>query len=167
MKLTMNRDAPRLTLNAETAGDLMTKNPISINQKATLHEALALFTSKGFGAAPVIDNAGRPVGVLSSSDILVHDRENPEHLVPAVETSPMTTADGESIRRGFQIENVNTTRVADMMTPAIFSVTPDTPAAEVISELHRLHVHHMFVVDRGGTLVGVISPLDILRHLGI
>ena len=120
MKLTMNRDAPRLMLNAETAGELMTKNPVSINQRAALKEALALFTTRGFSVAPVIDNAGRPVGVLSSSDILVHDRENPEYLVPAVETSPMTTADGESIRRSFQVENVNTTRVADMMTPAIF-----------------------------------------------
>ena len=166
MKLAMNYDAPRLMLNADTAGELMTRNPISINQNATLHEALALFTTKGFGVAPVIDKAGRPVGVLSCSDIIVHDRENPEHLVPAVETSPMTTADGESIRRGFQVENVNTTRVADMMTPAIFSVTPETPAPDVIAEMLRLHVHHMFVVDRTGTLVGVISPLDILRNMG-
>jgi CBS domain-containing protein len=166
MKVAMNYEAPRLTLNADTAGELMTKNPVSINQNASLHEALALFTNKGFGVAPVIDNAGRPVGVLSSSDILVHDRENPERLVPAVETSPMTTPDGEPIRRGFQVENVNTTRVADMMTPAVFSVTPDTQASKVIAEMLRLHVHHMFVVDRAGTLVGVISPLDILRNMG-
>jgi CBS domain-containing protein len=166
LRVALNHETPRLTLHADTAGELMTRNPISINRKASLHEALALFTSKGFSVAPVIDDAGHPVGVLSSSDILVHDRENPEHLVPAVETCPVTTAEGESIRRGFQVENVNTTLVADIMTPALFSVTPETPAYKVISEMLRLHVHHMFVVDRAGTLVGVISPLDILRKLG-
>ena len=34
------------------------------------------------------------------------------------------------------------TRVAAMMTPAIFSVTPDTTAPKVISEMLKLHVHH-------------------------
>lgn len=167
MNLSMHLEVPRLTLNADTAGELMTRNPVSINHNASLKEALALFTNKGFTVAPVIDDAGRAVGVLSSSDILVHDRENVEYLTPKVENSPMTTPDGEFIRRGFQVENVDTTRVTDLMTPAIFSVKPDTPAPKVISEMLKLHVHHLFVVDYGGTLVGVISPLDILRKMSL
>jgi len=153
-------------LSADTAAELMTRNPVSINQKANLKEALALFTNKGFTVAPVIDDAGRAVGVLSISDIIVHDREKVEYLVPAEETCPMTTPDGEIIRRGFQVENVDTTRVSEIMTPAVFSVRPDTRADKVIEELLRLHVHHLFVVDKTGTLVGVISTLDILRNLG-
>jgi CBS domain-containing protein len=155
----------RLQLNADTAADLMTKNPVSINQNAYLKEALALFTSRGFTVAPVIDDAGRAVGVLSSSDILVHDRETVDYLVPEVESSPMVTGEGEPISRGFQVENVDTTRVGDLMTPAVFSVNPSTPASRVVTEMLRLHVHHLFVVDDAGTLVGVISPLDILRNL--
>jgi len=166
MHVSMNLEAPRLILNADTAAELMTKNPVSISHRATVKEALALFTTKNFGVAPVIDDAGRPVGVLSSSDILVHDRETVEYLVPSTETSPMTTSDGETIRRGFQVENVDKTRVNEIMTPAVFSVTPDTPSSRVISEMLRLHVHHLFVVDRAGILVGVISPLDILRNMG-
>jgi CBS domain-containing protein len=153
------------TLSATTAGDLMTPNPVSINQNANLREALSLFNDKGFTVAPVIDNAGRAVGVLSCSDILIHDREKVEYLAFAVETSPLATPEGEAIRSGFQVENVDTTRVADMMTPAVFSVRPNTPASKVIAEMLRLHVHHLFVSDDSGTLVGVISPLDILRRL--
>ena len=166
MTLTMKSKTPRLLLHADRAADLMSKNPVSLNQNAAVKEALALFTTKGFTAAPVIDDAGHAVGVLSSSDILVHDREKVDYLVPAVETTPMMTADHESIRRGFQVENVDTTRVADLMTPAIFTVTPDTPSSKVVSEMLRLHVHHLFVVDATGTLVGVISSLDVLRHMG-
>jgi CBS domain-containing protein len=158
-------EPPRLTLTAETAAELMTENPVSIHQNATLKEALALFTTKGFGVAPVIDDAGRAVGVLSGSDILVHDREHVEHLVPAVELSSLVTPDGETIGRGFQVENVDGTRVRDVMTPAVFSVVPDTPAATVIENMLKLQVHHLFVVDRGGTLLGVISSLDILRKM--
>jgi CBS domain-containing protein len=67
--------APELVLRARTAADLMTENPVSIDHDATVREALALFNNKGFSTAPVIDDAGRPIGVLSSSDILVHDQD--------------------------------------------------------------------------------------------
>jgi CBS domain-containing protein len=165
MKVCLNLDSPRMTLNADTAAQVMTENPVSISRRATLKEALALFTNKGFGVAPVIDDAGRPVGVLSSSDILVHDREYVEHLVPATEWSALATADGEPLGGGFQVENVDTTRVMDLMTPTVFSVFPETPVATVIEEMLKLRVHHIFVVDRASTLLGVISALDILRNL--
>jgi len=165
MNATKTRKGLNKELGAKTAADLMTPNPVSINQNANLREALALFSDKGFTVAPVIDNAGRAIGVVSCSDILVHDREKVEYMTVAVETSPLTTRDGESVRSGFQVEKVDTTRVADIMTPAVFSVRPDTPVTQVVAEILRLHVHHLFVIDDSGTLVGVISPLDILRHM--
>jgi CBS-domain-containing membrane protein len=125
MKISMQLDTPRLVLTADTAADLMTANPVSIHQDATIKEAVALFTDHGFNIAPVIDAAGRPVGVVSSSDILVHDRETVEYLVPAgaVERGPVATKDGEPLGRGFQVEKTDRTRVADIMTPAVFAVT--------------------------------------------
>src|ERR1022692_715178 len=68
----------RLTLHAETAGDMMASNPVSIRENASVHEAIVLFTKKGFSAAPVIDTAGRPVGVVSLSDVIIHDRTKME-----------------------------------------------------------------------------------------
>lgn len=160
-------ERPHMTLMAETAADLMTANPVSLPQDATLREALALFTGQGFGVAPVIDRAGHPVGVISMSDILVHDRETVDHVLPRerAEVSPMATAEGEALPGGFHVERVDRTRIRDIMTPAIFSVTPKTHVAVVIEEMLRLHVHHLFVVDTDGTLIGVISALDVLRHM--
>jgi CBS domain-containing protein len=157
-----------LRLWADTAAELMMPNPVSIRDNALLKEALVLLTTKGFSAAPVIDAAGRPVGVLSRSDIIVHDREKVEYVPRRSEffhTEEVRTAAGEKLGRGFQVENVDKTRVRDLMTPAVFSVRPDTPAAKVISEMLSLHVHRLFVVDENGVLVGVISALDVLRHL--
>jgi CBS domain-containing protein len=159
---------PRHPLWAETAADLMMPNPISIRENATLREAVALLTDKGFSAAPVIDDAGRPVGVLSRSDILVHDREKVDYVEPEPEfyhKGDLVTRSGESLRGGFQVEKVDRTLVSDLMTPAVFSVAPDTPAPQVIDQMLGLKVHRLFVVDPGGILVGVISVLDILRHL--
>ena len=52
--------APRLCLAAETAADLMMTNPVSLRAAATVQEATAFLNGKGFSAAPVIDEAGRP-----------------------------------------------------------------------------------------------------------
>jgi len=51
------------------------------------------------------------------------------------------------------------------MTPAVFAVSPDTPVHRVVSDMVGLHVHRLFVVDADGILVGVISTMDVLKHL--
>jgi CBS-domain-containing membrane protein len=139
-----NPVAPQITLDAVTAADLMTGNPVSLQATASVPEATALLTDRGISAAPVIDDTGRPVGVVSKADILIHDRE---------------------LYRASRSAEPDTTRVEDIMTPAVFSVTADTPAIKAIKEMVRLNVHQLFVVDEHGTLVGSISALDVLRHL--
>src|SRR5262249_38997375 len=117
MNTVLDREtAPRLVLSAETAADLMTPNPVSLRAYATLKEAIVLLTDKGFSAAPVIDEAGRPVGVLSRSDILVHDRETVRHVPPVPDyyaEDELRTPEGESLRSGFQVEDVDRTLVRD------------------------------------------------------
>jgi len=170
MNATMNtpRVGPKLTLWATTAADLMMPDPVSVREDATVHEALTLLLDRGYSAAPVINEAGHPVGVLSRSDLLVHDRERIEHVPPMPEfyhRSELQLGSGERLPRGFQVEKVERTLVRDLMTPAVFSVAPDAPAGKVIDEMLGLKVHRLFVVDRAGVLVGVISAFDVLRHL--
>ena len=82
------------------------------------------------------------MGVLSLADIVVHDRES-----------------------GFHVERPGLTRVRDMMTPAVFSIAPDAPARRVVEDMVALKIHRLFVVDTDGVLLGVISALDVLKHL--
>jgi CBS domain-containing protein len=101
----------RCELEELTAKDLMTENPVSVRSDATVDEAIRFFTTKGISGAVVIGDSGRPIGVLSSTDILI-----------------------------------NLLQVAEQMV--------------------ALNVHRLFVVDRANIVVGVISALDMLRHLG-
>ena len=74
--------AHKPVLAAETARQLMVANPVSINAHATVREALTLLVDRGISAAPVINSAGHPVGVLSRADILRFDREHVDHAAP-------------------------------------------------------------------------------------
>lgn len=157
-----------MVLEAHTARDLMTASPISIEYKATVAEAIALLTDRGFSAAPVIDDAGRAVGVISRTDLLVHDRERMTHPQPVPEgEDPVARAAlwQDPLPEGFSVEEVDPTLVCDIMTPVVFSVPPDATVDQVIEDMLGLRVHQLFVVDSNQVLVGVISALDVLRHL--
>ena len=131
----------QLVLHAATARDLMTSDPVSLDVSATAGEATNFLTSRGFGAAVVIDIAGHPVGVVTKTDLLVHSRVR----------GACTEADD--------------TPVGEVMTPAVFAVHEDAPVRSVVGQLLALNVHHLFVTDAAGVVVGVISPVDVLRKL--
>ncbi|SRR5579883_1075932 len=158
---------PRLTLKADTAADLMTPNPISIRAEASVGEAVALLTDKGFSAAPVIDTAGRPVGVLSRADILAHDRQALTRGTASdyYQRSQLALAENETSQAEGASRPADTFRAGDIMTPVVLSVRPDTPARRVVEDMVGYQVHRLFVVDDGGILVGVISALDVLKRL--
>ncbi len=136
---------PKMVLDAATAEELMTPNPISINASASVQEAVALLTDRGFSAAPVIDEAGRPVGVLSRTDLLIHQRERGG--IPSPAESPERDFPPRRAPEGFSVEVVDPTRVSDIMTPVVFTVALDTPAHQVVAQMLSLRVHHLFVVD--------------------
>ena len=129
-----------ITLFAETAADLMNRDPISLDDSTKASEAARVLTSSGCGAAAVIDEAGRPIGVVSQTDLLIHAR-------------------GHGLAE-------DATPIRDLMTTAVFSLRTDSPVRSVIEQFLALHVHHLFVMDASGTLVGVISPVDVLKKLG-
>lgn len=157
-----------LSLGTATARDLMVPNPLALRDQATVKEAILFLTRNGFKAAPVIDEAGRPVGVVSQTNIVLHARDtidrppsasdyyNKANLVsPAQEATP-----GESLADGG-----DRTLVRDIMAPTVFAVAPETRAREVVGRMQALMVHRLFVVDERGVLVGVIGALDVPRHV--
>ena len=91
-----------------------------------------------------------------------------QHLAPVpayYDPRELHTHSGEKLRNGYQVESVEPGPGARFMTPAVFSVTPGTPAIQVVEQILALNVHRLFVVDETNILVGVISALDVLRHL--
>jgi CBS domain-containing protein len=138
-------NALRYELADMVARDLMTPNPVFIRGDATDEEAVRFLADKGISGLVVISESGRPLGVLSATDLLIHQRTR-------------NASSGERAKEDM-------TLVRDIMTPAVFSVRLDTPAKKVIEQMTALNVHRLFVVDASETVVGVISALDILQHL--
>jgi CBS domain-containing protein len=161
--------APYLRLHAENAADVMTPNPVSMRDELSVHEAIVFLTDRRISAAPVINEAGRPVGVLTEADILRYTREHVEHLHPIPENdydSELTLSNGEHLdEQSFEVEMPDVTCVRDIMNPVIYSVSRQATVDEVVRQLVRRRIHRLFVVDEDESLVGVITTLDLLRRL--
>ena len=131
-----------LSLAADTAAELMSLAPPAIGHNATFGEALATLIDHNANLIPVVGDRGEPVGVLGLTDLLIHVRAS---VPDAARVAPATAA--------------------DLMTPTLFAVDAHTPAAGVVADMVRSRVHHLFVTDGAGKIVGVIGACDVLRHL--
>jgi CBS domain-containing protein len=166
MSLIHSSQSSELVLRADTAEDLMTRNPVSIRDDASLESAAAFLIEKEISAAPVIDDAGRAVGVLSHTDIVRHDSEvgakRPEEAGFYREFDYRCPPALREFTYGKKAKPVP---VRDVMCPVVIHVSIDDSAVSVIARLLALKIHRLFVVDNAETLVGVISTFDILRCL--
>lgn len=161
----LTKKNPQLVLAAETAADLMTSNPISIRADASIRETVAALLDRGFSALPVIDETGRPVGVVSQRDIMTYNRETVARPMTEAQRHELNDLKGNDFKDGFQVEDVDRMAVGAIMSAFVFSVNETTPAAKVVEEMLAMKVHRLFVTDETGVLVGVISAIDVLRHL--
>ncbi|WP_020658870.1 CBS domain-containing protein [Amycolatopsis benzoatilytica] len=107
----------------------------------------ALLEERGVGGAPVVDEHGRVLGVVSRGDLLERDVEH--HGI------------GPQARRGRR--KAEGLFAADLMSaPAItVSVDDDLRHAAQLMETHR--VHRLPVLGEDGTLAGVVSRADLVR----
>lgn len=157
-----------LTLNAATAADLMTPNPLSIRQDVTVMEAAAILSDRKISAAPVIDEAGRAVGVLSRADIVAHHRQGTQsapEIFDYYERMGLAVCAVEQLPADSGTESNNRSLVRDIMTPRVLAVSVSDSAYRVITQMVSENVHRLFVLDGSDVLVGVISALDVLRKL--
>jgi CBS-domain-containing membrane protein len=130
--------------SAATVANAMNTKPYCVHEDVELREVVALLVEHGISGAPVVDDAGRPIGMVSKTDLLIEDYEQTEE------------ADGEPLKG----------RLArDIMTKGAISISERAPLGDAVQLMTEQEVHRLPVVDVGGVVVGVLSTLDILRAL--
>jgi predicted transcriptional regulator len=144
----MTTVADRKSLNrfdrwAMRVANLMTRDPRSMRGDATIREAVSFLAQNETSAAPVINEAGRPIGVLSLSDLVSAIREH------RIEEQTF-----------FDLE------VSRLMTPFVYGVNAETPIHAVVSDLLDYKIRQIYVTDDDGVLVGVVSRSDLLKDFG-
>lgn len=77
--------------------DLMTRDPVTVPDSMTIAELCDLFQEKNINGAPVVDGAGRLVGVVAQDDIIYGAMGNPDTIAngrPAADAPGVGAAAG-------------------------------------------------------------------------
>lgn len=129
--------------------DVMNRAVIAISHNATLCEAAQTLVSAGASGAPVVDEAGRCIGMLSSRDFL---RQHAANCTLAA--SPGSASADDQARRA-----------ADYMASAVQSIDGRVPLLQAARIMCLEHIHRLVVLDERSAPVGVLTTLDIVAAL--
>lgn len=143
--------------------DVMSKQVLTILKGTSVKEVARILTKKGVGGAPVVDEKGNLIGIVSESDLIMQD-------VKVHFPTYISFLDGfiylESLKR-FE-ENLRKAvgaKVEDVMTEKVVTVDADETIEEAATLLADRRLSRAPVLSQG-KMVGIISKADIVKAIG-
>jgi CBS domain-containing protein len=144
-----------------TVGEIMTRDVKTVGVDATLQEVAVLLHTYSISGAPVVDEGGRVVGVISESDLLNQGKK--DVALPRTAVFGLFLPADDTLRHAYhEGADLPASRV---MSRHVESATEDTPLTEAASRMLRRGVNRLPVLKADDTLAGIVSREDILRAL--
>jgi CBS domain-containing protein len=142
---------------------VMTADVLTFAPDDTVEAAMMSMVERGIDGAPVVDDVGKVVGMLSTGDLIV--QESQVH-VPTVISLFGAYLELPSAHRKFDqdLRKALGGRVAEVMHDEPVTVGADDTLETAATLMHDHDVSRLPVV-RDDRLVGVISRNDILRAI--
>lgn len=133
--------------------EVMTRDLVAVPPTAGYKEIAELLHRQRISAVPVIDEEGRPVGVISEGDLLPKEAE-----FAALHRGAWVDA-RHPVRDLRRVEAVG---AADLMSSPVVTITPDASVALAARRMRDARVKRLIVVGPDGRAMGLISRADII-----
>lgn len=151
----------------KTAADIMQHEVLTVEPDLPIQQVAEFLIEEAISGAPVVDEEGNILGVVSLTDIAIHEAM-PERAGPRepratyfrlAQESGLT--DSELLN--FRLDDLGGAATAeDIMTPAVYEVEADTPIEDVAGLMLTSDIHRV-IVTQEGKLVGIVSSMDFLK----
>ncbi len=126
--------------------DRMSSPAVTVRDKESFEDALALMRERKFRRLPVLDKRGKLVGIVSERDLLY--------------ASPSQATSLSIWEVQYLLAKL---RVKAIMTAQVITTTPDAPIEDAAQLMVTHKIGGLPVVDEHGEVVGVITETDIFR----
>lgn len=154
-----------MELERLTARDIMSKNVVTIHFETSLQEALETLSDERISGAPVVDETGKPVGVISLTDLVRYEVNKAPKGTSTYYTEADDPEDVQRVEEQGELEDVlSTVPVTRAMTPLVVSVKPGTTVPEIAGIMSRQRIHRVLVIEKG-KIAGLVSSMDLLKAL--
>jgi CBS domain-containing protein len=117
--------------------EIMTRNPACCGADMPMQEVAKLMLDSDCGEIPVVDDSGRPIGVVTDRDMACRG-----------------IAEGKS----------PSTPVREVMSNPVVTATPEMSVEDCCHTLEENQIRRMPVVDKNGMCCGMVSQADIALH---
>lgn len=144
--------------------DIMTTPVVTVRPNMSVKELVALFRDKRLGGVPVVDDDDNLVGIVTEGDLMAMDADVP--LPHYFELLDSIIYLGSRKKFEERLRKAAAATVADLMTPAPFTVKPDDPARAAASLMSQNGFDRV-PVEEDGKVVGIVSRHDIMKVLGL
>jgi CBS domain-containing protein len=153
-----------------TARDVMQTKVLALNEGDSLLEAHQFFVRHDISGAPVIDESGVLVGVVSIRDLL--RAEDEDHDVSRTVADYFRESNGYanlSVDQDHLREGLSEILVSEVMTKDPICVEPDRPVTEIAALVREHRIHRVLVASPGTEgqpeIAGIISLFDLVSLL--
>jgi len=139
------------------AHQIMTRSVITVTPETTIVDAANLMLQRHVSGLPVVDGAGKLVGVVSEGDFIRRSeigtgRKRGRWLRFIL--GPGTSASDYVHEHGH--------KVGEVMTKSPLTITEDTALAEIVAIMEKNNVKRLPVVQ-GDKVVGIVSRANLLQ----
>lgn len=141
------------------AQDVMTRDLVTIPPGTPLDAIARLFAERGISGAPVVDQDGRLLGLVTESDLM--------RRIAAPEDRPrgwLREAFTPAGRQAASFARTHGRTARDVMTTALVTAEEDTPIAHIAKMMEERGIRRVPVL-REGKLAGIVARADLVRAL--
>lgn len=141
------------------AKDIMTESIVCVNVKESVFEAAELLLGAGVSAAPVVNDKGSVVGIVSEADLLHRAEigtESRKSWLSRLLDSEATAA--------LDFVATHARKVADVMTREVVTASDEATLGELVELIEKHGVKRIPIV-REDKLVGIVSRANLLEAL--
>jgi CBS-domain-containing membrane protein len=143
-----------------TAKDIMTKDVITVKPDTAVEGLASILVKHEISGVPVLDESGSLYGIVTENDLI---SQNKRLHIPTVVSFLDAAIYIESSKRFEQeVKRITATKVADICTRKVVTITEDTPVVDIATIMAEKKVYLLPVI-RGGKVVGIVGKRDILK----
>jgi CBS domain-containing protein len=148
---------------SKTVADLMTRDPITVTPATPLSVAVKILVDRQVSGLPVVDEAGKLVGVISESDLMW--REKGIDLPPHIMFLDSVIYLQNPAKYDLELHKVLGQTVGEVMTAHAISITANATLPAAARIMHDKKIHRLPVIDADNRPIGIITQGDIVRAI--
>ncbi|MBZ0152209.1 MAG: CBS domain-containing protein [Planctomycetes bacterium] len=152
--------SPSLAAATLLARDIMQRDIITVQASDTVKEVERVLVDARISGAPVLDDDGQLLGIVSMHDIMRHHADC-DDLPTTVDSHVFDDLVDETETVAFERDG-DAACAGDLMTTEVIGVRPDALLTEVAAVMVKAGVHRV-IVRSGRRLLGIVSSMDLMR----